>query len=201
MNRSNNRLIIFAKAPRVGIVKTRLANEIGLINAWAFYRWRLVEITRKLSSDTRWKTLLSMTPDRSQRLGIIPSTVPILNQGSGDLGTRMNNTMSNMPPGPTIIVGTDIPGIESRIVANAFKELGKNDVVLGPAHDGGYWLIGCRRRPRFPNIFTGVRWSTVYTLADTLKNASREKLSIHCLMKLEDVDNAASYNRWRFRKK
>jgi len=120
-------------------------------------------------------------------------------QGSGDLGSRMGNALKTVPPGPAIVIGTDIPGITPLRIAHAFHLLGRADTVLGPAEDGGYWLVGCRRRPRFPDMFGGVRWSTEHALSDTLANVLKGRFSYRLLDLLEDVDDAASYERWRHR--
>jgi glycosyltransferase A (GT-A) superfamily protein (DUF2064 family) len=81
-------------------------------------------------------------------------------------------------------------------VAQAFAALGAHDAVFGPAGDGGYWLVGLRRRPRVPDPFRGVRWSTPHALADTLANL-RPRERVAMLERLEDIDDAASYRRWR----
>lgn len=168
-----------------------------MIRAWSFYRQSLTVITRRMAGDTRWKTWLALTPDGSDQPHGLPYGMNVLYQGAGDLGTRMNNAMVDMPPGPVIIIGTDIPGILPEDIATAFCVLGHTDTVFGPAQDGGYWLAGCRRRPQFPDLFSDVRWSTEHALADTLANTSRQNLSVHLLRMLEDVDDVASYERWR----
>src|ERR671932_477084 len=79
---------------------------------------------------------------------------------AADLGARMERPLRELPPGPVAIVGSDIPGIEPKHVAAAFRRLAaRDDFVFGPAPDGGFWLVGARRR-RPPRGFPGVRWST-----------------------------------------
>ena len=192
-----NHLIIFAKAPRLGRVKTRLGRDVGMVTAWSFYRQCLVDTTRRMAADRRWHTWLALTPDGADRPTLISPDVSIMHQGGGDLGTRMSNAMVGLPPGPTIIIGTDIPGIRRSSVARAFHQLGHSDTVFGPAADGGYWLVGCRRRPRFPQIFDDVRWSTEHALPDTLANVEKGGYSTRMLEVLEDVDDAPSFVRWR----
>src|SRR3546814_16124850 len=82
----------------------------------------------------------------------------------------MDRVMRVLPPGPAVIIGTDIPDIRPRHAAAAFRALGRHDAVFGPAADGGYWLVGLRRRPTIPRAFDGVRWSTEHALADTRAN-------------------------------
>jgi len=192
-----NHLIIFAKDPRLGCVKTRLGHDIGMVDAWVFYRRCLIDTTRRMAADPRWCTWLALTPDGAERPPQVPSNVALMHQGGGGLGTRMRNAMVDFPPGPTIIIGTDIPGIQRSGIAHAFHQLGNSDTVFGPATDGGYWLVGCRRRPRIPHMFDDVRWSTEHALADTLANVDKGGFSRQILNVLEDVDDAASYVRWQ----
>jgi glycosyltransferase A (GT-A) superfamily protein (DUF2064 family) len=100
----------------------------------------------------------------------------------------MQRIMEQMPPGPVVIVGTDIPALRPAHIAKAFSCIGRHDAVFGPARDGGYWLVGLRRRPRVVRAFGGVRWSSAYALADTLANI--EGLRIAYLATLSDVDDA-----------
>ena len=181
----------------MGRVKTRLGCDIGTVDAWAFYRCSLMVIARRMAADTRWRTWLALTPDNAPRPPQLPATITVMAQGGGDLGTRMNNAMVDLPPGPVVIIGTDIPAITRPRIARAFDFLGQADTVFGPAADGGYWLAGSRRRPRFPDMFRNVRWSTEHALSDTLANVTHDHLSARLLDTLEDVDDAASYERWR----
>lgn len=192
-------LVIFAKEPRLGRVKTRLGREIGLVHAWAFYRGCLTDTARRMAADKRWRTWLAVTPDNASSIPYLPSGISVMPQGGGDLGVRMGNAMGGLPPGPVVIIGTDIPGITCTHVAEAFRMLGRADAVFGPANDGGYWLVGCRRRPRFPDMFNGVRWSTNHALSDTVENLRQGGFKTRMLNTLEDVDDAASYRRWRDR--
>ncbi len=106
----------------------------------------------------------------------------------------MARPLSVLPPGPVVIIGADVPGIRPRHIAAAFHSLGSHDVVFGPAPDGGYWLVGVKRRPRVPDLFAGVRWSSEHALADTLANC--HGLKVGFVETLEDVDDGASYGRW-----
>jgi uncharacterized protein len=121
--------------------------------------------------------------------------VAVTPQGPGGLGARMQRLMDRLPPGPVVIIGSDIPGIARRDIAAAFHALGAGDAVFGPADDGGYWLVGQRRMPRILRLFDAVRWSSRHTLADTLANVEGRRV---CLLRsAADVDGAADYLRWR----
>lgn len=129
--------------------------------------------------------------------GIWPEGIPRIAQGQGDLGHRMGRLFRDLPPGPVVIVGADIPGIGAAQVAAAFAALGRHDAVFGQAEDGGYWLVGLKRRPRVLDIFEGVRWSSEYALADTVKNVRRQSMSVAMLESLPDIDTGADYAKWK----
>jgi rSAM/selenodomain-associated transferase 1 len=196
-----NHLVVFVKEPRIGRVKTRLARQISAVAAWAFYRRCLADVLRRLGGDRRWTCWLALTPDRAvDARGLCPPGWCAVAQGPGDLGRRMARIMRRMPPGPVVIVGTDIPDIRPDHVAAAFRALGRDDAVFGPASDGGYWLVGLRRRPARPEIFENVRWSTAFALADTLANLGPGRTAA-LLETLEDIDDGDALERWRRRRR
>lgn len=193
-------LVVMAKAPRMGRVKTRLAKGIGAVEATRFYRRASLDLLRRVGADPRWQTVLALSPDRSvHESGVWPAHLPRIAQGPGDLGQRMGRLMHDLPPGPVVIVGCDIPDIQARHIAQAFEALGRADTVFGPAEDGGYWLVGMRRRPRVVEIFGHVRWSSEYALADTLDNVAKVGFRVAMLDRLSDIDTAEDYLRWRRR--
>jgi rSAM/selenodomain-associated transferase 1 len=188
-------LVIFARAPRLGTVKRRLARDLGALAAWRFHRATTGALLRRLGRDPRWTTWLAVTPDRwaRARRGLWPAPARRLAPGRGDLGARMGRALARLPPGPVVIVGSDVPGITAAAIARAFRRLGDHDWVLGPAADGGYWLIGTRRRPVLRPPFQGVRWSSRHARADTLANLAGRSVAL--LEELEDVDTAADLAR------
>ena len=109
----------------------------------------------------------------------------------------MGRLFRDLPPGPVVIIGADIPGIERHHIAAAFAALGRSDAVIGPADDGGYWLVGLRRRPRVREIFAGVRWSSAETLDDTLKNIRERNMSVATIATLADIDEGKDLVKWR----
>jgi hypothetical protein len=185
------RLVVMVKSPVVGRVKTRLARTIGGVTATQFYRHTCAAVLARLSATRRWQTLVAVTPDRDLCGRAWPAPLARLPQGGGDLGARLDRVMRSAPPGPTLIIGTDIPAIRKADISAAFAKLGRHDAVFGPAPDGGYWLVGLRRRPRLPRPFSPVRWSSPWALADTEHNLGA--LSIGRAATLDDVDDAASY--------
>ncbi len=188
-----NRLVIMAKAPRRGAVKRRLASAIGEGEAVRFYRSCLAHSVMRLARDPHWVTLLAATPDLDRSFSFLPSChrVKRLPQGTGDLGKRMQRFFDRLPPGPTVLVGSDIPAMQPSDIARAFRLLGGADLVLGPARDGGYWLIGMRRTPRVLEPFASVRWSGEHALSDTLANLKGKRVAFAA--RLADVDTDQSY--------
>jgi uncharacterized protein len=182
------RLVIMAKVPVMGRVKTRLAAEVGATQAVRFYRATLTAVAVRLGRDPRWHTSLAVAPDTGIASPALPRHVPRVAQGGGDLGSRMQRVMDRRERGPLIIVGTDIPAITPAHIAEAFRHLRGRDAVIGPAPDGGYWLVGLRRSPRIPKPFAGVRWSSEATLADTIANLGWS--AVGRAAQLADVDNA-----------
>ena len=192
-------LLLFVKAPRLGSVKRRLARDIGRQEAWKFYRGTVRRMILRLARDPRWRCHLVVTPDSFdgyERFWQLPC--PVLKQGAGDLGARMGRAFDAMPPGPTVLVGSDIPELTAGHVAEAFAALGRADAVFGPAADGGYWLVGLTPRARRVNPFSGVAWSSAEALSDTARNFPKGQ-TIAMLETLSDIDVGADHARWRMR--
>ena len=182
-----------AKSPVAGRVKRRLGREIGTVAAIRFYRHCLSHTALRLAQDKRWRTLLAIDPDRDVEVSFEPSRKRLarVKQGKGDLGQRMRRLFAALPPGPAIIVGSDIPAIGAEHIARAFRLLGRGDAVFGPAPDGGYWLIGLRRTPNLLAPFARVRWSSPHALADTLANLKGRRVLFAAT--LSDVDGKHDY--------
>ena len=186
------RLVVIAKAPVAGRAKSRLARQIGVAQATRFARQSAAALLGRVSRDPRWRTIVAVTPDAATATGRFwPRGIARLPQGGGDLGQRMQRLMDRLPPGPVVIVGTDVPGIRPAHIAAAFRALGRHDAVFGPAADGGYWLVGLRRRPHVLQAFAKVRWSTSHALADTLANF--EGRTVAFVATLADVDDASGF--------
>ncbi len=183
-------VIVFARAPRLGMVKRRLARVVGDRAALGFHRAMLIALLRGLAADRRFRTVLAMTPDRARFA--VPARVRRIGQGSGDLGRRMDRTFRRFRRGRAAIVGADIPDASPADLAAAFRALGTADAAFGPAEDGGYWLVALGpRRPARP--FAGVRWSSENALADTLRNFPGRRMA--SLRVLHDVDTAEDFLR------
>jgi rSAM/selenodomain-associated transferase 1 len=182
------------KEPVAGRVKTRLAREVGAVAATSFARRSAAGVIARLSHSRCWQVYLAVGPEAAIASRAWPLSLPRLAQGPGDLGARMQRIMDRLPRGPVVIIGTDIPGIGAAHIRSAFKLLASQDAVFGPAPDGGYWLVGLRRRLRVPRAFSRVRWSTQHALADTRANLDGMRLAE--VPTLSDVDEATEFVRF-----
>ena len=190
-------LAIFVKEPRLGRVKGRLARDIGHAEAWRFYRRLGRRVLPPLARDARWTAWLATTPAGWRgREPFWPLALPCLEQGRGDVGRRMLRVFRSLPPGPALIVGSDIPALAPAHVVRGFRALGRADLVLGPAEDGGYWLIGLSARARAIDPFSGVRWSSPAALADTRRNLPAG-FRLALADRLADVDDGPALQSWR----
>ncbi len=179
-------VLIFARAPRLGTVKRRLAAGIGAREALRFHRAMLFPLARRLRADRRVRPIAVITPDHARVPGL---PLPLIGQGAGDLGARMARALARFPRRRVYIVGCDIPGIGPADILAARRALGRAEAVFGPAADGGYWLVGLG--PRRPTrLFAGVRWSTPDALADTLANfIGRRVAFLSCRRDIDTVED------------
>jgi rSAM/selenodomain-associated transferase 1 len=188
-------LIVFVKAPRPGTVKTRIAQTAGAERACAIYRDLVATVLQRIFSIRG--TQLRFAPDDAEE-----EIKPWLRddwiaapQGAGDLGERLQRAFAeSFAAGAerVVIIGSDCPEAAAKDVRNAWKELKSHDVVIGPAVDGGYWLIGLRE-PR-PELFRAIAWSSDQVLGQTLAQASALGLRVQLLRMLDDIDTEADWN-------
>jgi rSAM/selenodomain-associated transferase 1 len=186
-------LVVFARRPTIGVGKRRLAAAIGNVDALRFQRGAIDGLLRRLAGDPRWRTTVAVSPDRP--VDWIRGRATATPQGAGDLGEKLVRVSRRYPIGQLVIIGSDTPTVTRADIATAFDALRSHDAVLGPARDGGYWLIGLRRSARGPLPFNDIRWSSPQTLADT--QARLSGLRVATLRTLEDIDDEASLKRFR----
>lgn len=189
-------LIIMAKPPRLGRVKRRLGRQIGAVAATGFYRTCLERTLSRLARDRRWRSQLAVpAEDPAERLFwrrlAASYGLPLIGQGRGDLGRRMQRLLERAPPGPALLIGSDIPAIRPAHVAHAFRLARSADAVFGPAEDGGYWLIGFRHRRPIMRPFASVRWSSPHALQDSLATLREKRIAFAA--RLADIDDADAY--------
>ncbi len=185
--RRQRHVIVFARSPEYGRVKTRLARDVGALAAWRFYRNTTESLLRRLENNPTWTVWLAWTG--ADRRGW-PGLRKAMRQPRGGLGPRMEHCLRSVLPGDVVLLGSDIPGIGAGHIQRAFAGLRKAPVVLGPAHDGGFWLVAIRRVPSVPKpLFpANVRWSTGDTLADVVGNM---RVPYMLADRMHDVDHGA----------
>jgi rSAM/selenodomain-associated transferase 1 len=186
---------VFTRAPIHGRVKRRLARALGDDGALAAHRLLLTRTLRRLQGVTAFAELELWVEGE---LGVDERfTVPIRRQPTGDLGMKMLSAVADIERrhARAIIVGSDCPLLDSAYVHAALAALTRHDVVIGPAEDGGYVLIACRRA--IPALFQGIDWGTGSVLAMTLERAAAAGASVSCLPELWDVDEPADWQRFQ----
>jgi len=190
------------KFPRPGAVKTRLIPAVGAERACELYR-ALVRHTLATAAelarlaDVAVEVRLADAPDAEAARGWLGEGVAIREQGDGDLGARMERaTREALAEGAAaaVVIGADCPQLTAADLGATLDMLRENDVVLGPAVDGGYYLVGLRR-PQ-PELFHDVAWSTASVLTQTLAAAKRSALKCHLLKRLGDVDEPDDLATW-----
>ncbi len=191
-------LLIFVKHPAPGEVKTRLAREIGARAAAEVGRLlaeHALRSTRPEGNDYRRRVFWSPPEAEAAMAAWLPGEV-LLPQVPGDLGRRMAEAFEHTfgaGARRSVLIGTDVPALGRGQILTAFDALARHDVVLGPARDGGYYLVGLSR-PQ-PGLFEGVPWGTAEVLDVTLERARSLRLSVAFLETLDDVDTIADVRR------
>jgi len=187
MNR-NNLLMIFAKNPDLGKVKTRLAETIGAEKALAVYL-KLLEHTYAVA-DKIFADKAVFYSDRVEEFDILDYyKFPKFLQKGKNLGERMDRAFGEaFAQGyeKVVIIGSDCYELTSEIITEGFKQLDDQNVVLGPAQDGGYYLLGMDRH--YSHLFREKKWSTPDVLLDTIIDIKRMKKTFALLPTLNDVD-------------
>lgn len=182
-------LIIFYRNPELGKVKSRLAASVGEERALAIYL-KLASFTRSVTSVINCDRIVyySNFIDREDNW---PNDKYIKHLQRGDeLGSKMRHAFETaFAQGykRVCIIGTDCLELTSDILKEAFEALKKNDSVIGPAFDGGYYLLGMNRF--IPEVFSNKRWSTDTVCTDTIEDLKRLHRSYHATPTLHDVDN------------
>ncbi|MEG3862430.1 TIGR04282 family arsenosugar biosynthesis glycosyltransferase, partial [Microcoleus sp. herbarium12] len=189
----SEKLIVFTRYPEPGKAKTRLIPVLGKTGAANLHRLMAQKaIARTLSLQQSGRLLVEIHwVGGSQELmqDWLGTDIIYQNQIEGDLGAKMIAAFQNSfnsGVDKTVIIGTDCPNLTTDIMAQAFDKLSQHDLVLGPAKDGGYYLIGLRRS--IPELFGGINWGTSEVFAHTREIAQNLDLNIAYLPTLTDID-------------
>jgi rSAM/selenodomain-associated transferase 1 len=194
-------LIIFARLPRPGEVKTRLGKEVGMAEASEIYRefaQHVFSIGDQLAATgTRIYLFYDAVAKEQDIRAWIRHLFVFAPQSEESLGERMQRAFDKAfmeGAGRSVIIGTDVPELEASTVLNAFDRLSSHDVVIGPSTDGGYYLLGMNRPTK--EIFKGIKWSTDSVYRESIKRLDSLSLSYSVLPELADIDTKEDYARY-----
>lgn len=191
------RLIIFFKAPQIGRVKTRLAEKIGVTAALQAYESIWQVLAGNLLGVEGVEVRFSPAEAFELVHELLPPRWAARAQKGNDLGERLANALREAfaeGSRKVVIIGSDCPYVREDHIREASRLLEENDLVVGPALDGGYWLIGMKALRT--ELFENVPWSTNQVLNATLKCARDLALRVKLLEELEDIDTFEAWNRF-----
>ena len=186
---TGEQLIVFLKAPRPGEVKSRLAKTLGPEAACAAYCEIVDQLLGEISGLVDVELHFTPADAASEVSHWLRPAWTLQPQCTGDLGDRLAHAFSGAfarGMQRVVIIGSDCASLTTADIREAWAILRQHDLVLGPATDGGYWLIGLSK-PQ-PALFTGIPWSTAAVMEATLSRASKHALTCHLLRKLTDID-------------
>ena len=205
------RLIVFTRFPEPGKTKTRLIPALGAKGAARLQRQMTEHILATAAKGSIRPGLTIEVRNEGGNTVLMQewlgSQFSYRPQGLGDLGRRMTRAFEAAfrdSKKAAVIVGSDIPGISADIIQQAFERLQENDLVLGPAHDGGYYLIGMKNiipAATYARLFEGINWGTGEVFSQTIQIANTLGLSIVLLESLADVDCSEDLHNWQKIKK
>lgn len=187
-------VLVFQKNAVLGKVKTRLASGMGEQHALKIYK-HLIQLTYSALEEVPvpiWTYFSDFIPEF-----IHPSVEKSFVQQGQDLGERMANAFARTfesGRNKVVLIGTDCPTLQSQHLLQAFDALNDSDLVLGPASDGGYYLIGMKGKAAY--LFEGIAWSTSQVLSQTLHVASQQGLTTTLLPELDDIDTQEDWQRY-----
>ncbi len=185
-------VLLFVKLPEEGKVKSRLARDMAWDLVRSLYESMVLDTIAMLRR-TKVPFFICFDPpdalDRMRRwLGPEYAYIP---QTGADLGGRMEQAfLRSFREGAdrVLLIGSDIPGLSSAVVLEAFESLASHDAVIGPARDGGYYLIGFQKNGFEASVFHDMRWSTKTVYNETIMRLSRRARNVHILPQCADVD-------------
>jgi uncharacterized protein len=186
------RTIIFAKAPRAGFAKTRLIPQLGAAGAACLAQQLLQHAVQQAQQAQVGVVELCVTPEVTHedwKKIPLPDDLILSSQGEGDLGARLARAAQRglLNAASILLVGTDCPALSTQCLQTAALQLQATDIVLIPAHDGGYVLLGLKRF--VPELFQDIPWSTHEVAAITVQRAQAHGLRVTQLAALPDIDN------------
>lgn len=201
--RESRSLLLFTKPAVPGRVKTRLHSMLSPEQAAALHAAFLGDLCERLApGNFELAVAWALEPGEEPPADLLPVALPAVRQSGADLGARLYNALAAAARHSRSVaaVGSDHPDLPLAVVEEAFAALeGGKDLVLGPAADGGYYLIGCRMAALARRLFDDVPWSGPEVLGTTLERARELDLAVELLAPASDVDTPEDLERLRRR--
>jgi rSAM/selenodomain-associated transferase 1 len=188
----DNGILFFVKYPKTGYVKSRLSNQIDKKFVVTLYK-NFVEDTLEKLKDLDCDILICFDPPEKLEYfkRWFGKKYQYLPQSGENLGERMKNCFAkgfDLGYEKLVVIGSDSPDLPNTIIKDAFDKLNRNDCVIGPCKDGGYYLLGFTKHQFSPNVFYGIPWSTKQVFEKTMDLLKNNSLKIYELPKWQDVD-------------
>tara|TARA_Y100000310_G_C20702969_1_gene831806 strand:+ start:7137 stop:7793 length:657 start_codon:yes stop_codon:yes gene_type:complete len=187
-----NHIIFFVKYPEKGKVKTRLAKSIGDEHALGLYKCMVEDILAMLKDTGIDFTIFYSPDDKENELKEWLGDNKFVAQQGKDLGEKMKNAFTFVFKDDeiknAIIIGSDSPDIPEKLIFEAFDPLEKNEAVIGPSFDGGYYLLGFTKQSFIPEVFNGIDWSTEKVFEQTMKILLDHNKKVSLLQRWADID-------------
>lgn len=191
-NQEGNCLLLFAKYPEKGKVKRRLVPHLGEEKVVELYKnFMLDSLSTMNASGVEFYVCVYPPDSKASFIEWLGSDYSYLPQEGENLGERIKNGFISAfarTYNRVVTIGSDIPNLPCEFINDAFSRLTTEDMVIGPAADGGYYLIGFTRTTFLPESFEGIPWGTHTVLQETLKVVKKRSHSVHLLPEWHDID-------------
>lgn len=201
---ASQRLLVFARLPELGKVKTRLAADVGDARALEVYEAMLRDLLSGIGSsnpdleiEVMWAPTENANGDALRRAFGPHATAMQTGEGLGDrLSMALSERFFFHRTEKIVVIGVDDPSLSRELIDHAFALLESVEYVLGPAADGGYYLIGCRSLSFDPSVFQDIEWGTATVLASTLQRIAALERTVALLPRRQDIDTAADLEQY-----
>ena len=189
---TQRRVLVFVRAPEMGRVKTRLEKKMDAATVLGIYRCFVEDIIQTLTSGG-YDITVCFAPSHKESIvqAWLGPTIHVQAQTGRRLGEKMRNAFSDVfatEVDHAVLIGSDFPDLDIRIIHEAFAFLQMKDVAIGPAEDGGYYLMGFRKDAFDGDVFTGIDWGTEHVYRQTLQRIHDAGLNDHILPSWQDID-------------
>jgi rSAM/selenodomain-associated transferase 1 len=185
-------ILVFVRVPEAGKVKARLSRDLDEDTVYKLYTFFVLDLLDTLRKGNYPFRICFYPPDAEEKMADwLGRDLFFIPQSGKDLGERMKNAFMEIFSrgySEVLLIGSDIPDLPDRITDEAFNGLENNEAVVGPAFDGGYYLIGFKKDTFLPGIFGGIEWGTDTVFPRTMEIFKKNRCRVHVLTKWRDVD-------------